>query len=388
MRAGLVYSGSARSIKSQVICMKLSPERIRSIWTRIACFLSFAICGSAFAHDPGLSSANLEIGEQAFTLRLTFNERDIAGLVGASPEELLRQDDRAQEKLSALGNRAVALKLDQAVLPGAFASSSIDQNNNVEFVYSFTASSSASQLTVESVLLKELPFGHRQAFAAVDASGHEIARAILSGREPVATVPLRDLQLPHASSGGMSFREFFLLGIHHIVTGYDHLLFLFALLLVCRDLRGAAVLITCFTIAHSLTLALSTFGLISLPGLFVEATIAASICYVGIENLLRKDGKMGSRAALTFGFGLIHGLGFAGVLHELGVAETGTAAVVPLLAFNSGVELGQIAIAAVVLPILWKLRQAPSFARIGIPVCSLLIVAAGAYWLVERTLLS
>ena len=119
----------------------------------------------------------------------------------------------------------------------------------------------------------------------------------------------------------------------------------------------------------------------------MAATIAASILYVGIENLLRKDGVLGWRWVLTFAFGLIHGLGFAGVLHDMGIAKTGSAAVVPLLAFNLGVEAGQLAIAAVVLPILWKLRDSRAFMRFGVPACSILVAAAGAYWLIERTLL-
>ncbi|MCA1660259.1 MAG: HupE/UreJ family protein, partial [Verrucomicrobiaceae bacterium] len=93
------------------------------------------------------------------------------------------------------------------------------------------------------------------------------------------------------------------------------------------------------------------------------------------------------RWLLTLSFGLIHGLGFAGVLQELGIAQKGVSAVVPLAAFNLGVEAGQIAIAAIALPIIWKLRERPSFVRIGVPACSLLVACAGAYWLFERTVI-
>ncbi len=139
--------------------------------------------------------------------------------------------------------------------------------------------------------------------------------------------------------------------------------------------------------AHSLTLALSTFGLVNLPSRFVEATIAASIVYVGVENLLRRDGMLRGRWLLTFVFGLIHGLGFASVLHEMGIAKTGLNAVVPLVAFNSGVEVGQLSVAALVLPIIWQIRRRPAFLRVGIPACSAFVALAGAYWLFERTLL-
>ena len=100
------------------------------------------------------------------------------------------------------------------------------------------------------------------------------------------------------------FLGFLLLGVRHILTGYDHLLFLFGLLVMCRTGRAAALLITCFTAAHSLTLALSTFGLVNLPSRFVEAAIAASILYVGLENIVRREKPISGRALLTFAFGL------------------------------------------------------------------------------------
>ena len=350
----------------------------------LAAAFTLSFTGALRAHDPGLSSAEIDVRASTAALVVTYNERDIANLIGESPEALRSRNPQAQQKLEQLGQRAAVLRVDgQPVSPTAFVAGP-EGENNVEFRYDFAAP--PAEFVFESALLPELSFGHRQAFAARDASGREIARAILSSRENKASISATASQNA-ASSGGSRFREFFMLGIHHIITGYDHLLFLFGLLIVCRTARSGIVLITCFTVAHSLTLVLSTLGLVDLPGLFVEATIAASILYVGIENLFRKDGALGWRWVLTFAFGLIHGLGFAGVLHEMGIAKTGSAAVLPLLAFNLGVEAGQLAIAAIVLPILWKLRDSRAFLRFGVPACSLLVAAAGAYWLIERTLL-
>jgi hydrogenase/urease accessory protein HupE len=347
---------------------------------------TLAFAGALRAHDPGLSSAEIDVRADTAALVVTYNERDIANLIGESPEALRSRNPQAQQKLEQLGQRAGVLRVDgQPLSPTAFVAGP-EGENNVEFRYDFAVQPPA-EFVFESALLPELSFGHRQAFAARDASGTEIARAILSSRENKASISATASQNA-TSSGGSRFREFFMLGIHHIITGYDHLLFLFGLLIVCRTARSGIVLITCFTVAHSLTLVLSTLGLVDLPGLFVEATIAASILYVGIENLFRKDGAHGWRWVLTFAFGLIHGLGFAGVLHEMGIAKTGSAAVLPLFAFNLGVEAGQLAIAAVVLPILWKLRSSPAFLRFGVPACSILVAAAGAYWLIERTLLA
>ncbi len=102
---------------------------------------------------------------------------------------------------------------------------------------------------------------------------------------------------------------------------------------------------------------------------------------------MRRDGILRGRWLLTFVFGLIHGLGFASVLHEMGIAKEGLGAVIPLVAFNSGIEAGQLVIAVIVLPIIWQLRRRPVFLRFGVPIFSLLVAAAGAFWLLERTLL-
>lgn len=366
--------------------MSLLPHRPLTMRLAVLTTVALLIAGTARAHDPGLSAADLEVRGATATLLITYNERDIANLIGESAEDLRAGQAPAQEKLKQLARRAAMLRATGEPLSPTAVVAKPEGENNVEFRYDFAVPPGTTEMAFESLLLTELSFGHRQAFAARDAAGTEITRRIFSSRESSTNVSLDPAANAAPRSSG--FREFFMLGIHHIITGYDHLLFLLGLLIVCRTARAGVVLITCFTVAHSLTLALSTFGLVDLPGLFVEATIAASILYVGIENLFRQDGKLGWRWLLTFAFGLIHGLGFAGVLHEMGIAKTGSAAIVPLFAFNLGVEAGQLAIAAVVLPILWKLRESRAFMRIGVPACSVLVAAAGAYWLIERTLLA
>ena len=174
--------------------------------------------------------------------------------------------------------------------------------------------------------------------------------------------------------------------MEHILTGYDHLLFLFGLLVACRRFSTMALVITCFTLAHSVTLALAALDAVSLPPRVVEPLIAASIVFVGIENLVRRD-EPRRRWVLTLSFGLIHGFGFAGALREAGLGSAGAPLLVPLFSFNLGVELGQIAVAAVLLPLLWKLRERPAYQRYGQHVVSAVIAAAGVYWLVTRVFL-
>ena len=183
-----------------------------------------------------------------------------------------------------------------------------------------------------------------------------------------------------------SFSQFLLLGVEHILTGYDHLVFLIGLLIAGVSFTSAARIITSFTIAHSITLALATLDIVRISPGVVEPLIAVSIVYVGVENIFRRELKR--RWLLTFGFGLIHGFGFASALSDLGIVSSGAAsAAVPLLSFNLGVELGQIAIAAVVWPVIWKLRDKPSFVARFVPVCSTLIALAGGLWLIERTMM-
>lgn len=344
-----------------------------------------AIVGSstAFAHDPGLSSANVDLREDRLEVVLTFNERDIAGVAGVPPETLRETGANLPAQVRALLGRAVLVEIDGKPATPSGSKASAEAENNVEFHFTFPRGGTAGELTFHSLLLKDLPLGHRQAFAVRDSTGGELSRALLSARDNAARLALDTVTAEPVPTG---FIEFLRLGIHHILTGYDHLLFLFGLLVMCRSGRNAALLITCFTVGHSLTLGLSTFGLVNLPSRLVEAAIALSILYVGVENLFRREKEIRGRALLTLAFGLVHGLGFASVLRELGVGESGAAALVPLLAFNTGVELGQLSVAAIILPVAWFLRRNESFLRVGIPACSVAVALAGGYWLLDRTL--
>ena len=190
-------------------------------------------------------------------------------------------------------------------------------------------------------------------------------------------------------------RAFLELGVDHILTGYDHLLFLLALLVAAPPLRALAWTITAFTAAHSITLALAALEVVTLPGRFVEIAIALSIAYVAAENLLRLEKRSLWLEALVFG--LLHGLGFAGFLGEALRGEDDL--VVPLIGFNLGVELGQLLFVVPLALLLRGLtlalrsrseeegpppRLVPE--RLGLAL-SALIVLAGLYWFVERAFL-
>ena len=172
-------------------------------------------------------------------------------------------------------------------------------------------------------------------------------------------------------------------GYRHVIPlGLDHLLFIFGLFLLAprwKPLMGQSLL---FTVAHSITLALAIFGVISLPPVLIEILIAASIAWIGIENLLMKELKP-SRLFLVFGFGLLHGMGFASVLREKLGNLSGNQIALPLVSFNLGVELAQITVLAVSFLLLWPLRKwTGQFQTVG----SAFVALAGLFWMGERIL--
>ncbi len=275
----------------------------------------------------------------------------------------------------------------------------------VEFRLIF-ARPDAGPLRCEASYLRSLPDDHQTILTLLDENGRNVRSEVLNAAKAsvilmlpapgtptwpalAATDPSTgtSLALPVASASTVSFRDFLLLGIEHILTGYDHLLFLCGLLIACRRPQSMVVIVTCFTLAHSITLALAALNVVTIPGRIVEPLIAATIVFVGVENLLRREEPPG-RWLLTFGFGLIHGFGFAGALREAGLGSSGGALAVPLFAFNLGVELGQLAVIGLLLPVYLKMRDRPAFARLGRPAISALVVLAGGWWLVQRTLLA
>jgi hypothetical protein len=176
--------------------------------------------------------------------------------------------------------------------------------------------------------------------------------------------------------------QYLWLGYTHILPkGLDHILFVLGIFLLSPRWKTLLLQVTAFTVAHSITLALSIYGIVSLPSRVVEPLIALSIVYVAVENLCTRELKPW-RVALVFTFGLLHGLGFAGVLRELGLPRSEF--LTALLTFNLGVEGGQLTIIAAALLATAPFRQAPWFhTRVVVP-ASLAIAATGLYWTATR----
>jgi hydrogenase/urease accessory protein HupE len=341
----------------------------------------------AKGHDPGLSSLTIRQRTNGLEATLTLAVRDAAQLAELDEDHdgIVTEAEfaRSRRQLEAAVERQVVITATGKVVKNKSVHSRLDENNNVEVRLNFDAVV-LSNLEIQSKLITSLPLGHRQYLQVQNLRGETIFERLLSAAENRAT-----MQMPHtdASTAAVevvrSFTNFFCLGVKHILTGYDHLLFLFGLLLVVRGFFSSLGIITSFTIAHSITLAVATLHLVQIPSRIVEPLIAASIVFVGIENLLRGD-IPSARRIVTFGFGLIHGFGFASALREAGIGSGTGGVVLPLFSFNLGVELGQIMVAAAALPVIWKLRENPMFIARWAPACSAAVVLLGSFWFVQR----
>ena len=329
---------------------------------------------SLFAHDPGLSSADVTVENDRISVELTLNERDWGSTGVVTPQSI-------QTECLALTLNGVPL------LPTGSTGPTPDHIQNVSCTLTYPKAG-AGQLFIRSLLFSRLPFGHREFIKIHNAEGRILAEQMLHmNAESCEINLLADSRQQPSPGSANTFMAFLLLGVRHILTGYDHMLFLAGLLLVCSGFRQAAAVITYFTAAHSITLVLSALSIVSVPARIVEPAVAASIAYVGVENILR-PANLKWRGLIAFSFGLVHGLGFAGVLRGMGIGSGGTGLAIPLVSFNVGVELGQLSVALAVLPVIFVLRNQPAFLRIGTPAISSVVALLGAWWFLQRTVMS
>jgi hydrogenase/urease accessory protein HupE len=365
--------------------MKLASQRC-GFW---CCALLLIGALTALAHDPGLSTATITVGDHRIDLVLGFAEKDVESLLAScgDPVEIRNPEGFAaiRSELESLAARETNLRLGDRIAVPQQTATKLRDSQNIEILLRFERTN-GSRLSLVSKFIARLPFGHREFVSVQTAGGGIVGEGMLSSDANTFQIDLRASAAFTARSDPIHpFFVFLMLGVEHILTGYDHLLFLFGLLIVCRDMRSILTVITCFTIAHSITLALAALGVIQLPARIVEPLIAASIAYVGLENLLRGESAK-RRWLITFCFGLVHGLGFAGALKESGIGSGQFGIILPLVGFNLGVEIGQLSVAAVVLPILWQLRKRPGLMRQWAPLGSVAVTLAGSYWLLERVL--
>jgi hydrogenase/urease accessory protein HupE len=343
---------------------------------------------SAQAHQVNLSTARVILsGDRTVAVEVALKGSDADRLAGTNVFNAQR--DQVDPALAAVyatpiiayvsAHVAVTSLDGTACVPGAAAV--VPDGDGVIFRSTFSCRNVSGDIVYRSTVLTATDPAARQ--VVLIGEGENAPQALLDAGNTTVT-----LSAP-APSLSSTMQRYLVTGIEHIFGGYDHVAFLVAVVLWARRLVPVIKIVTAFTIAHSITLSLAALNVIVIPSAIVEPAIAASIVFVAMENFFSRD--IDSRWRVAFLFGLIHGFGFAGALREVGLPPN--AVVVALAAFNVGVEIGQVAIVSIVVPVLIGLdrlmsadRAKPMRAGSLVYAVSVLIGLLGSYWFFARML--
>ena len=355
---------------------------MRHGWRRLACMLlSLALLfhwiGSAAAHTGGTTGfAKVTVEGETVRYSLTLDV-EAASKVQNGPLAA------GHDALAGIVSRHIEISADGttcAALPGTVQPAQPGRSIVVVVIH-YACAGPVGTLTLRDKLSAVFGRDHHTLANIEGPGGTEQflldpdrpeVRVVISG--PSAGAPAAELA-PQGAYG------FFRLGIEHIVTGFDHILFLFALMLRGGRIGSLLGIVTAFTVGHSLTLGLSVLGIVRLPEWIVEPLIAASIAYVACENIFLQR-TPSRRWLVSLLFGLVHGFGFAGALLELELPRDGLFS--SLLFFNLGVEAGQAVIIALLFPVLVLLSRF-AWERRAVTAVSVVVLVAAVGLLAERT---
>ena len=361
-----------------------------SIRTWILLLLTVA---PAFAHQTSDSFLSLTLTNRQLHGRWSIALRDLNHVLmfdsDADGEISDHELEAARPKIDDYAFNRIKFTLDQQIVGPIRTGFEVQEHDDAVYcALSFELPKTGEDLLIDFSLFFDTDPLHRGLFR-LDLP-ERTDTAIFSPSQPVHRFFVPKPQL------GQQFLNFLREGVWHIWIGYDHILFLIALLLpsVLRRedkswqivpsarlaLLNTIKIVTAFTVAHSITLSLAALEILNLPSRIVESVIAASVFLAAINNL--KPIFPDRVWMIAFGFGLIHGFGFANVLGELGLDRSSLA--VPLLAFNLGVEAGQLAIVLVFVPIAFAFRATRFYQQATLRFGSILIAALSAIWLCER----
>jgi len=293
------------------------------------------------------------------------------------PERLLQPDEarRAADTISRLLSPRLSIVVNGTAIHAAWSAPEIliDRQS-----LQFTATYPIQHPGVITVEARLFPYDtNHQTFLNVYEGDALMSQAILDTTHPTFEY------FPGTPQGAAAVIARFLpAGIHHILIGPDHLLFLVGLLLLGGSIRRLALIVSSFTVAHSITLTLAALNLVTPSPRIVEPAIALSIIYVGVDNLMVRGGR-DVRPWIAFAFGFIHGFGFANVLREMNLP--GSALGWSLFSFNLGVEVGQLLVVLVVATAFAWLRSRSEIAGRRLAVAgSLVVMLAGSFWFIQR----
>jgi hypothetical protein len=332
--------------------------------------------------STGYAQARTEGTDLALTLRLDYIY--VATAVGLGPEARNARDQAAQAEALETGAPAlgayftdhVRVYVDGVGCDPELTGSGVDEHQGTRFgridlVFDCPDSFDGSyHLEYDAFSSPDAAVDHDELVLGYQVSD-ETGRAVLDRSRPTWTVG--------ETSGAATAGSFVMMGGQHILFGLDHVLFVVALLLGSRRVRDLVTVASLFTLAHSVTLVMTALNWIEFPAWLVEPMIALSIAFVAVDNLLGRGGRL--RLAAVFGFGLLHGMGFAGSLRfddELSWGLIGS-----LLSFNVGVELGQAAVLSAVFPLVVLARRTRWSSHVLVAATSA-VAGVGAFWFVER----
>lgn len=344
-------------------------------------FLAIVCVLPASAHDEPTSFIDIRLTSAGMEVGITASATDLAhDLPGIEPAMLLQPTTIAtqQQTLTAMitsrlkitaAGESLTLKLRE-ITP-------IPDKRDLHLVYFHDWTAAPANLRVETLMFPYDP--RHRTFVNVYAGDRILRQDILNAGSQVSEFRTTNFQ-GIAGVVGQYVKE----GIHHIFIGPDHILFVVGLMLLGGTLGKLLKIVTAFTIAHSITLCLATFGILTPPASIVEPVIALSIVFVGIHAFMGKKGN-DPRLLFAFCFGLIHGFGFANVLQEMVLPREALGW--SLFAFNAGVEIGQACIVLAIVPLLAGLRRWRSVvADRVVASAALCITTAGAFWFFQRVI--
>jgi hydrogenase/urease accessory protein HupE len=359
--------------------------------TLSALIIAGACTPGAEAHQINLSNARIELGsDRIVKLEVALKGSDADRVAGTKvfdePKGLVDAT-----RLAASSGPIATYVTSHAVVRGADGTPcragpvAVDPDQDgVIARFAWSCQQVPGDLVYRSTVLIDIDPSAKQ--VVLIGAGPEASQALLDASQT-------DLELTAPPPALLDvIRRYVEAGIEHIFLGYDHVAFLIAIVLWARTLWPVIKIVTAFTLAHSITLSLAALQIVVIPSSIVEPAIAASIVYVAVENFFSRN--VDRRWRDTFVFGLIHGFGFASALQEFGLPR---GAVVPALgAFNLGVEIGQVAIVSIVIPVLASLDRllaaahgvAPARTAALVYALSGIIAILGCYWILERTILA
>lgn len=364
-------------------------------WIWLVALLSIA--NQAWAHKPSDSYLHIELRSNELAGRWDIAVRDLEYAIGIDANdngEITWGELKAQQP--AIENYAFSrLKIARGGGDCALSSQDflLDRHSDGAYavlMFSGRCASSASALSLDYRLLFDVDPQHKG--LATVKRGNQTSTLIFEANKPLQTLDFE------STSTWREFGRFVYQGAWHIGLGFDHVLFLLALLLpsvlrrenntwqAANNVRVVVIdvlkIVTAFTIAHSITLSLAALGIVEVPSRLVESLIAASVILAALNNIF--PFLIQHRTKIASGFGLLHGFGFASVLADLGLTEA--TLVRSLLGFNLGVELGQVMIVAILLPIAYRLRTTRFYQRGVLWTGSFVIATLAAVWLVQRAM--